>query len=580
MARQGIGYQPQPVAWRGVRAKEFEVSGFVGMYDSKAKGGEQSGQAPILINLLPSDTTRPSQVVLRSGLTRIGPSTTLRVGSGTARTVQWIGLGVQFLGDGVIIRKPLVWCGGELYEVNVTTPTVTKVLSTAQLAAASPTIVISATLPIGAAVFNGKIVFAQKGVRPFMWDGTTGAGLTSLTNAPINFESSADPAVYYGKLFFMSTDVEIQWSEENQPNVGYTASGFNNAWQLTTTGTSRLVCLIGTNEGLFYGRDGAIGIIRGAVSTTFTTDGVRESISPNSGPSVVSGSLLPMLWADNTLFWFDGTNRPWAWRAGQGVVPLWKTSPRQFGQNDASAADDLVTLFQVGEQGLAGARLMSISHDAVQGIVSFNGRSNRDAGSRVALLFDVASLSPLCWETWTVANKPNQTCPRFAQQGSLGPTAPQLHGELYVDENGYAFVRALSDPGFLAPQYRDHSELASNDVDVLGTIVGPMHGWTAQQFDWRFDQVSVVVASTTNSSVSAAVLTSRQPTSTLSPFQNLSDSGPNVPSERAVTFGLNRSGRWGRVVAQIKAVTNDNDRPAIFGWRLRAYPQGAAPSMP
>jgi hypothetical protein len=576
MARR-LGVMPRPIRWQGIPPKDFTVTGFVGMFDAKAKASEGKSDVPLLINLMPAAPLRPSHLTLRPGLTRIGTPTTVRLGAGTDRTPQWVGLGLTLAGT---TRSPLVWCAGELYEITALSGGgFSKRLSTAQLAAAAPAITLSLTLPIGAAVFNGQVVFTQAGKRPFMWDGTNGGGLTVLTNAPISSGAQAPPTVYYGKLFFISTNTEIQWSEENQPNVGYTAGGYNNAWQLTETGSSKLLQLIGTNEGLYYGRRGAIGVIRGAVSSTFSTDGVRESVSPNVGPDVHNGTA--MLYANGTLFWYDETARPWAWRAGTGAVPLWQQLPRFFVQENWGSADDQVDLYEAGEEGVSWLELHNITLDPVNNRVSFNGVALNASSPRVSLVFDVASLRPLCWQTWSLANKPTSQRAQWMDQGSLLSVGGQL-GELYVDASGYVFYRAFTVPTFTLPtgQYSDETESTSGSL-VTGTVVGQMHGWSAQGVEWRWDELAVVVDAQTVSVVRAAVLTSRAPTIPLSPFQTLSDSPSHVPHERAVRFGLNRGGRYGRAVVQVQAgEAGTNDRPAIHGWRLRGYPQSAFPSLP
>lgn len=572
-----IGYQPRPVTYRGAKPRDFVQNGFVGMYDSKAKASEQPTDAPLLINMLPSDVNRPAHAVLRAGLTRIGVSATIQLSAAGGKNPQWIGLGIV-LALSTLTRGPLIWWGGELFEVtSVTGATFVKVLSTAQLAAAG--ITLSATDNLGACVFNGQLVFTQVSKRPFMWDGTTGAGLTVLTNAPQpSFNPVANPTTYFGKLFFISTSREIQWSEENQPNVGYTAGGYNNAWQLTETGTSILLAIYGTNEGLYYGRSNAIGVIRGSVSSTFSTDGVRESVSPDVGLSRLAGSA--MRYSSGTLFWFDSQSRPWAWRAGTGVVALWKQLPRQYLQENLDVAHDLLSLYQVGEEGLTRLVLHNISLDAIQNRVSFSGVAPNNGNARVSLVFDVETLRPLGWETFSTANKPTTLRSQWVAHGSVaGLSSVDEQGEVYVDESGYVFYRALAMKS--TGQYWDQAEVAPNGQAVTGTILGPMHGWSAQLTDWQFDQVTLVIDGQSTSVASATLLTSRAPNLVVANPQTLTDSASDVPSERAITFGLNQSGRWGRVVAQVQAgAAGSIERPAIHGWRLRGYARGAAPSLP
>lgn len=125
----------------------------------------------------------------------------------------------------------------------------------------------------------GSVMVISDGVNtPFTWDGSAGAGgLVKLTNAPVFY---GRPTVYYGKLFAIKNTERdtIVWSEENQPNTGYEAGGFNNAWSLTQTGGGSLYALLGTNEALYYWRANRVGAIRGAVTPDFTASGTHDDV--------------------------------------------------------------------------------------------------------------------------------------------------------------------------------------------------------------------------------------------------------------------------------------------------------------
>lgn len=130
--------------------------------------------------------------------------------------------------------------------------------------------------------FNNQVVFSDGVNVPWTWDGTAGAGIVRLTNAPIAW---GPPTVYYGKLFFIKVSERdtIVWSEENQPNTGYEAGGYNNAWSLTQTGGGALVALLGTNAALVYFRADSIGRILGPVTTAFQSSGVHDDVSTSVG---------------------------------------------------------------------------------------------------------------------------------------------------------------------------------------------------------------------------------------------------------------------------------------------------------
>ena len=168
----------------------------------------------------------------------------------------------------------------------------------------------------------------------FTWDGTTGAaGLTLLSNAPTFVYGKA--AVYYGKLFFIVGDgspvipsYSIAWSEEFQPNVGYEAGGYNNAWDLKQTSQVPIYSLVATNEALYYFRSIGIGRITGRVTTDFQTTGVHDTVSTSHGCAAPEGAI----YLDGDI-WFVDDARPKVLIDGEVVVDL---SPQMWGVTENS----------------------------------------------------------------------------------------------------------------------------------------------------------------------------------------------------------------------------------------------------
>lgn len=156
--------------------------------------------------------------------------------------------------------------------------------------------------------FIGKIVFSDGVNNPWTWDGTGAGGVTRLANAPVSY---GRPTIYYAKLFLIKNAdrLTLVWSEENQPDTGYEAGGFNNAWKLTQTGGAPLEALAGTNAALFYWRRGSSGRIQGAVTPNFQASGVHDDVSTTVG----CADFRSVVVVDEDVWWYDQTARFRVW---------------------------------------------------------------------------------------------------------------------------------------------------------------------------------------------------------------------------------------------------------------------------
>lgn len=217
-------------------------------------------------------------------------------------------------GDSLAVGgEPVPWViqGGVLYSFAPATST----WSTLQDLTVAP---YSLNVGVGlwdTAAFAGGVVVSDGTNKPVYWDGsTTSPVLTVMTNCPVLY---GRPAVYYGKLFgIKNTERDtIVWSEENDPFTGYEAGGYNNAWTLDQTGTLSLQGLIGTNEGLHYFRQSAIGTIRGPVTTAFQASGVVDDVSVTTG----TDAFRTITYADGWVFFLDSYRRAWRFRAGDSL---------------------------------------------------------------------------------------------------------------------------------------------------------------------------------------------------------------------------------------------------------------------
>lgn len=288
-----------------------------------------------------------------------------------ARTTGPAGVAVQNLNVfvGPVGAPPNVLiAGGQIYRDNGASWVV--VISTANLTAAA--ITLATTGRVFTVVFGAYLIVTDGVNTPFAWDGTQNGGLTKLTNAPVFY---GRPTVYYGKIVgIKSTDRKtIVWSEENQPNSGYEAGGFNNAWSLTQTGGGDLYALQGTNEALYYFRADRCGAIRGAVTTDFTASGTHDDVGAvgTTDPEAVAA------WGSRV--WFaDRDGRPHVIE-GARAHPVW-----------APIADFFATL--AGDYAPIAA--------AAPGVVVVVPQENLvflSWPSRGFLVFDAETAEPLCF---------------------------------------------------------------------------------------------------------------------------------------------------------------------------------------
>ena len=161
----------------------------------------------------------------------------------------------------------------------------------------------------------------------------TGAYLTGVPAA-----CYGPPAVYYGKLFFIKGNERntIIWSEENDPDTGYEAGGFNNAWTLAQTSNEPLIAIRATNEALYYWRLHSMGMITGAVNDEFTTAGVHDSLSETVG-AITGWAVVE---AGGAFYFMDAERRLQVYRQGQGFGELWREmSPVNYSVPVVSPAD-------------------------------------------------------------------------------------------------------------------------------------------------------------------------------------------------------------------------------------------------
>jgi hypothetical protein len=558
--------------------KTWTIDGWTGVYDSRSEKAERDGDAPLLINLMPSDPVRGGPVYLRQGRAPLGNAATApRLGSGS-HLVQWMGEVTTTVGGSTCVAI----ADGEIWSVAQSLGTVTKLVSTANLTTAG--ITLASNIAVKCVAFNGALVVAgiNSANAPFTWDGSSGSGgLVKLTNAPT---STQDATVYYAKLFFLKSDhLTLSWSEENQPNTGYEAGGYNNAWELTQTSNDLISGIIGTNEGLYYGRQTSVGVIRGAVSSTFSTDGVHDSVHIGGGPD----SFPFFAYVGGTLFWMTLSGTIYAYRGGE-VTEVTAQLPRIYGYESLTQhASNYISLpvYGAGEEGLGAAVPQYLLADPyTQRLYAEFGSTS---GGRWVHVYDAQTLKLLSlWSYGTTNDRIVTTWPQKFQFAATRQVSGGATTYLYVDDAGYVFQQLLAVQSTSVATNKsvtaDYTE-AGVGTGVVGTLIGPMHGWSTN-VEWQFDRIDVLtdVMSSSGYGVTLHYLTSRLHKSTLNSGQSQSGGGSNTPFEKHLAFGLNANGRWIRPVITLTGSTSTtagNQPPQLFGYSITAYPVSAAPAL-
>lgn len=556
----------RPVRYRPPAVKQWTHAGWGSMYDSRHVAAEQEGEAPILVNLHPLDPSRPGMVQLRAGMQRLTTPTTTRLASNTG----WQGVGGFFLGTSGIYKIYLV-SAGEIYDLNPATGVLTKDISAANLAAAG--ITLTTTAGVWLIQFGQTLVVADSvGNVPFVWNGTAGGGLTKLTNAPAS--RAGAPTVYYGKLFFIKQGTNtLVWSEENQPNTGYEAGGYNNAWSLTQTGGGNLFGILGTNDGLYFWRHDTAGVIRGAATSTFQSDGTMDSISQQTG--ILLGTRA--VWAGEAVWWVAGDGRPMVYRPDVGALDLGLQVQRRFAGSQVGT--EVVYLGSIGEQYANDIGLFDciIMVDRPNERVHFEYAQGVNDARRV-LVYDTNTLKLLFVDVYPTVNTPVAGFEEWAAiLPHSGSTWPTVVSKFFCDQDGYIFKEPITGGvqiGF------DETESGSG-LSVEGLLVGPMDGWSTGT-EWQFTQIDVVLDGLPDNNMTVGYATSRFHKDQLVPApQAFSDtqSGLITPFERRIPFGINTSGRWLRPIIKVYGAILPTRQPQIHGYTVTGVPLSATPNV-
>lgn len=179
-------------------------------------------------------------------------------------------------------------------------------------------VALSSTSRIYSVNFANSLIISDGVNRPRKINTATWV-LSDLTN--YSTASYGPPVVYYGKLFFVdaATRSTLYWSDENDPDNGYTATGYNNSWTLRQTGSSKISALAATNDALYVFRENSITAITGAVNDDFRSAGTLDAISNTTGTRSPDSVCL----VESSVWFLDTYGRPHKIEAGRGLVPLY-----------------------------------------------------------------------------------------------------------------------------------------------------------------------------------------------------------------------------------------------------------------
>jgi hypothetical protein len=300
MARAASRQYPRPL-------EPMTFGPITGVTDNEQPSAAKQNRARRLVNCYVQPGTAGQPVVGFPGFVGLGA----QLGTGGARTAQYIGQLRKL--NGIVHTVAIV--GGKFYTLNWGTRVWTEVLTSVNLSGAGVT--LSSTARVFGVEFASasdvSLVISDGVNTPWLWDGTTGAGITKLTNAPVFY---GRPWVYYAKLMGIKASQRntFVWSQESDPTTGYEAGGFNNAWNPLGAVAFHAGCA--DNDGIYLFEERRTIRIEGAVDTAFQTSGTRSAVSENIG------SKSPALVTNDGIVFVDADARPHLIRGGQ-MVPMW-----------------------------------------------------------------------------------------------------------------------------------------------------------------------------------------------------------------------------------------------------------------
>lgn len=272
MGTPGAGYKPpRPITYQQLGIKR--------MFDAREPSGDPE-TASLIRNAYPVDPFTTRAIVGRPGVWWLGSGTVGGGGTGLGQ------MGFQFKRlDGTAYTVLII--NGLMYKINWTTNTLTSVALPGWLT-------FQTVGKIYGVVLADKLIISDGVRKPVSWDGTN---FVDLTECPILF---GQPVVHYAKLtgIVAANPVQIVWSEENDPTVGYlgtnavTGDPYDNQWVLGQTSQDRLYVLMAIEDALYFSRARSWSMITGANEDDYRSTGNREAVSNTIGCVLPSACIF------------------------------------------------------------------------------------------------------------------------------------------------------------------------------------------------------------------------------------------------------------------------------------------------
>lgn len=548
----------------------FNVDGFVSCRDQRSHQ-YKPGEMELVVNMLPEARDRPSKLLMRPGYKRYcasGAASAVQVGVSTGGVSQAI--------DGYFgsTFKSLIITDSGIYSLDHTTYGLTTELTSAQAVAAGAT-----WPPQRVIFFNNKLVCSTIGGKPFTWNGTTGAGVALIANFSRSF--AYDVAVYGGRVVFVYNSAnanELLWSEPGDETIGYATAPYSNFWPLQQTSQNTLGYIVGTNDGLFFGRGVAgIGMIRGDNDANWQTTSTKDELSDRVGVGATAtpqGRPQPG-GSQGSVVFVDQLSRPMIYRPSKGLVHLWEQLPRLFGETRGATWDLAPWAFEMSPSELDintfTQSCIGIWYDKAAKANAFAFNTGV-ANLCIVLLFDVDSDRFV--GAWTTTMTGSTSLIGFLgyldfQNGVQPRPAP-----IKIDRAGFVYWQ---DNFNLVNPTRSWSEEISNGagVPVVGTIIGPPHGSNPTLKYW-FDRVDVLVDARATHTVRLGYVTSAKHKGALTPADlTFTESGnTNTPYQVDAEFGLEGDvlARWLMPQIQVEALAGQDQQCGVYGYRIEARP--------
>lgn len=440
-----------------------------GMRDSIAPTTRKPGKYQLGQNIYPLDPNIADGLVGRPGVRLLGA----QLGTAGRRRVQGL---YQFTKkSGAEFTIAIV--GGYFYALTWGGEVWTEVLTGAQLGAAA--IVLSQTAKVAFLTFHDQVIISDGVNTPWAWDGTTGGGLTKLTNAPVIY---GQPTMYAGRwLGIKAADpTTFVWSEADVLNTGFEAGGYNNAWTITQTNPNRLYRIHGTEEGLLVLRARSSTRATGPVGPNFSSQSTQEGMDATNGTT----SPFGLVSIGSSVVLVDADIHPQLYRSGASALdPLW-----------TDLRETLSVL----------PRTLAIAEKAI-GVLytpaSLLLLAVADQGSdecNLLLVYDVKGPTPAAvalWGGWTMTAL---AMVKHGATASLG-TPYLLHG----DTDGRVYLHG--NPGDDGP-YDD--ELASGTVPISHIMECQPLGYSTKR-EKVFDRIDISVRALSRMTLAVSATTPR-----------------------------------------------------------------------